>query len=129
MNTVIFLWFIVAAGSPSTGGYSNSSFGVAVYDFSWSRSSFSPASCPMWITLPSGSPDNVLGNAYNSYGVAYVCFIWSRSTDYGRSNCVWAVYLNSATLYEWVNTSNQFGVAADHFGGRGVFYLIVLVIM
>lgn len=83
-----FLWFIVAAGSPYTGGYSNS-----------------------------------------SYGVAYVCFILSRSTDYGRSYCVWAVYLNSATLYEWVNTSNPFGVAADHFGGRGVFFLTVLVIM
>lgn len=24
-----FLWFIVAAGSPYTGGYSNSSYGVA----------------------------------------------------------------------------------------------------
>ena len=99
-----------------------------MHGFSWSRSSFTPASCPMWITLPSGSPDNVLGNAYNSYGVAYVCFIWSRSTDYGRSNCVWAVYLKSATLYEWVNTSNQFGVAADHFGGRGVFVIPTVVV-
>lgn len=33
---------------------------------------------------------------------------------------MWAIYLNSVSLYEWVNTSNPFGVSADHFCGRGV---------
>lgn len=51
-----------------------------------------------------------------------MCFkVWSRSSESGRVGHVWAIGSVRSFFYDWVNTANPYGVANDHFSGRGVY--------